>query len=285
MRAPPIFRAGAATPEAPLVAGLVVTPPTWRTDGSAWIHGALAADHDGEPPQAWMHALFVTAVTERGCVAQTCNVARDRKWFAPPRWLASGFGLYYLPFHLELHATLTYPLQNEPTWVTIAARDYVATPFRLEPGAWGQPNPDSTGVDALMGAYAQMAVGAVAAASEWFAVALESTELRADLDANHLLDGARAAAQALSDGDAQQRAANTERGLAWIGETVRRRADRLAEVARQLVVCDAEQAQRLHAEQDVHASHLAAVRDDPLLAPLRACPEYLAAVSPVATKG
>jgi hypothetical protein len=273
VRAPPIFRHGTSTPDAPTQPGLVVAKPVSKGERAVWLHGVLAVEDDGRAASDWVRALFVTAVTERGCQPQSSNVMRDRSWFVSPPWVDSRFGLFYLPFHLELYSTLPFPLQNEPTWIHVTAREHCSQPLRLLPGAWGAPRPPDTEVDALVLAYSHVAEGDFVGACDHFARALACEDLRADLDAAHLYAAARAASQAMSV-DPSREAASAKSALEWLREEVQRRAARIARIAVELVTCDEARSALLSAEQESHARHLAAIRHDALLAPLRARADY-----------
>lgn len=284
MRPPPLFLPGSRTPRLPASPGIVFDVSPFHGARAWWVHGVLTIPDDrGGSGAEWARSLFAFALTEEGCQPQLGGVT-DGRAPAGASFIDSGLGLLHLPFHFDLIATLPYPLQPEPTWVHVSAQEFCAAPRRLDTAPSGALEPPTSPVDALIAAYALAREGDRWGAVEHFRGALDE-RLRNDFDGAHLLAAARVASSLLGElGTSDEPAAEWLAAAAawWVADDLRRRAGRLARLAVALVGCDDEARAGLLAERDAHAEHLARVRDDVGLAPLRARPEYAAIFRPSA---
>ncbi len=135
-----------------------------------------------------------------------------------------------------------------------------------------------------MTAYARLAEGEFQGAYDGFEAVLRCEVLRADLDGDHLFNAACTVSRALAERSSDYETKSMQ-GLRWLCEAIGRRTTRLAEIATELVVCDARQHAALQTEQEAHSRHLAAMRDEPRLTRLREHPSYASMVRELAKPG
>ncbi|WP_146155648.1 hypothetical protein [Enhygromyxa salina] len=193
-----------------------MTPPRGRQAHTAWLFGALTLpiDEARERGTDWLLSLNVTAISQIDQVPQIAALCRISAFHDAPRWRPLADGLFSrVTFALDLDAAFAYPLRPEPTYVHVSGRELCSDIVELGTDEAPIAEPGEDVGSRLVAAYTAGRAGEHIRAVELFEALLEQRELRLDVDACHLYNGACVLA----------RAGLYARALAWLREDSERR--------------------------------------------------------------
>ena len=229
MRTPtPIFAVHASAPPPAMKRGIVLTPPTGRQGRCAWLFGALSLT-PAELDSNWLLELSVTAISRTDQIPQIAPLCQLSAFHRPPRWRAEARGLARVTFAVDLEHVFRYPLRPESAYVHVSVRELCSEVVVVDARqAASDPARDFAASEdtmtfqvnsrlergrQLIEAYTAARDPDLTTAVDRFEAVLADRQVREDLDACHLYNGACVLARAGWRG----------RALEWLREDCRRR--------------------------------------------------------------
>lgn len=218
MRTPiPIFTPHPAMPSAATHGrGITLAHPRGRQARSAWLFGALtlSVDEARERGLDWLLWLNVSAISEIDQIPQIAALCRVSTLHRAPRWQALADGVHTrIGFALDLQATFRYPLRPERAYVHVSAAELCSEIVTIDPEPVELDVHDEQPGSRLVAADSAAREHDWSTAAALFEQLLDDRELREDVDACHLYNGACVLA----------RAGANARALAWLREDTQRR--------------------------------------------------------------
>lgn len=220
--------------------GIALTRPRGRQARTAWLFGALTltVDEARERGLDWLLWLNVSAISEIDQIPQIAALCRVSTLHRAPRWQALPDGVHArVGFALDLQATFRYPLRPERAYVHVSAAELCSEIVAIDPELVTIEAPDEQPVERLLAAYSAAREHDWSTAAALFEQLLDDRELREDVDACHLYNGACVLARAGSDA----------RALAWLREDTQRRVHAHTRAVASWLASDI--GDELHAEQ------------------------------------
>lgn len=261
MRTPiPIFTPHPAMPSAAApVRGIALTRPRGRQACSAWLFGALtlSVDEARERGLDWLLWLNVSAISETDQIPQIAALCRVSTLHRAPRWQALPDGVHArVGFALDLQASFRYPLRPERAYVHVSACELCSEIVAVDPDRAELDAHDEQPGVRLVAAYTAARERDWSRAAALFEQLLDDRELREDVDACHLYNGACVLARAGFDA----------RALAWLREDTQRRVHAHTRAVASWLASDFgddPQAEQRHRLEAAMREHCKVVEGDP----------------------